>query len=1714
MSKTKTSHRLIAITLLTIFFPSLLPINMLHANNNGPTAPEATSFEPVDAPDMVNLVTGDMSYVLPLLNIPSPEGGYPMSISNHAGIAIDQEASWVGLGWSLNPGAINRSVSGVPDDWKRASITNIFYQAGGESRSYSASVSVGWSKNFSAGLYGSYSENKTVGGTSTYSFDGGATANVNGVGVSIGSDGFGVNYGWKGSSSGMGYNIGINQSFKNGSTTFSSSISGDVSYESQKTCQTVGATSGGLGLSFNTKSGASASMAGGTMGIGGSTSSGRTSVRGDGYGFNIPIYCVNVGFSYTKIKYWNYETNFTQYEGALYAGDIKNYLDTNNFDYKVSFDSYNSLYSLNKETENNGDNLSFVSYDRYSASGQGMSGVFSPSIYEPGALRNNFVSPNGTGIMTKYLEAPNSRFTKTVDNNTNDIHFYFDSEASSYLRVPSTDWIVASSGTAIADITPPNVKLQYANQTSTTINSQTYNGYNFSNKRKRTGSCIETFTNQELIASEDANQSLVIKPENYNRTDMQHLPLDGIGAFRITAVDGKVYHYSIPVYQQERFSVNGDLQTPIANRYNENIQYIPYATHWLLTAITGPDYVDTNGDFKVDKDDYGYWVSFDYGKWSDGFVWGAQPKASDKTIFSEWGVKEIYYLDKVSTRTHSAYFIKSPREDDKSFVYQIGNGFGNLEESNDFEMNWDVGDDGGLYFNGIFNNAIPVDNGYRKAFAKYAQYQKYTSHKSLKLEKIILVKNDEVLPADITKTTAGSPVSTFYGHIALVDKVFTYVDPATGQPADSHDWAFPQHTNAWSGEFYSKVYDMSDLKAPFEQKAIKIIKFSYRNSNLLAKNSANSTALQQGRLTLDKIDFLGKSGTKVMPPYKFDYYNSVENSQLKEDDWGYYKDRPYEWSLKQITTPTGAIMNINYESDDINAEAVSGMRGFDANLEFVATMIPIDPNHVYINVFNQYSSSGVSLINFQDFFQTGPVSLDFWSSLTHEYNWPNCDTRKGAINVLPTDAIEIVNVVPQGITVKVPTYLHTLYVENDGLSHLFNKVLRYDNINVPDQHMRLVSTKRNVFSQLSGGCDGNNDIVLFYKLLGNKNSFSAADKKGGGIRVKEVSISDGAQITSRTKYFYNVPGSSENPTNVNYVSSGITSFVPHKYFKNIKYMSELPPPMVMYKNVTVKKYASDLKLGNTEEYTFETLTPDISTSSDELIIPGILEITKPQTLVQNNINTFYSRFNINDMTSSLGRLNSKKVYNSSGQLIQQIDNTYKATNELQQGISEESFNIYKRMNINGLDWYRLGTTSKTKYPSIVAKTTTTEGGYSVSNYFDFADFLTGEVTQSRSERSDGKVVTKRTVPAYYKSQYAGMGPKCDNLNNKNMLSQTAMEFTYLGNSLNDPAPKLGGVGITTWSNDWEYEYVSGLPQTQPTKGPAVWRNHKTYVWNGSKDSDGLALNYVNNTDDGFDWTIGVGQPLTSNWKQLSETTKYNHFSAPIEIKDANGNFAATKMGDKNSKVMASGAAKSLELFYSGAEYDDYGTSYIDQGVILANAQRVPGLKHTGNFSVETTSASKFGVFLKDMTYRGGMYKLSVWIHKENAASACVRIGNSAPIAFNGESYTAGDWILKNHYFNTKNLSPNVDIFVNSMNAVNVYYDDLMVRPINASMSGYVYNKYDELTAIIGTNGLATKFSYDAMGRLTETYVEVIDTPGMTGGFKLNSSNTITYKNLP
>ena len=106
------NQKLIAAFLLTLIgLQTLLPVTAL-ALTSGPSQPEASSFKQAGVSDMVDPFTGNFSYNLPIMDV----DGYPLNLNYSAGSGMDDEASWVGLGWSLNVGAITRQLRGIPDD--------------------------------------------------------------------------------------------------------------------------------------------------------------------------------------------------------------------------------------------------------------------------------------------------------------------------------------------------------------------------------------------------------------------------------------------------------------------------------------------------------------------------------------------------------------------------------------------------------------------------------------------------------------------------------------------------------------------------------------------------------------------------------------------------------------------------------------------------------------------------------------------------------------------------------------------------------------------------------------------------------------------------------------------------------------------------------------------------------------------------------------------------------------------------------------------------------------------------------------------------------------------------------------------------------------------------------------------------------------------------------------------------------------------------------------------------------------------------------------------------------------------------------------------------------------------------------------------------------------------------------------------------------------
>jgi len=113
INKTIKHHkRKVASLMMVIMTLELvLPLRSL-ALTSGPSQPEFQGFSPLATSSLVDPFSGDFSYNIPLLEIE----GYPLNLVYRATSNTEEEASWVGYGWNVNVGTLNRFVRGLPDD--------------------------------------------------------------------------------------------------------------------------------------------------------------------------------------------------------------------------------------------------------------------------------------------------------------------------------------------------------------------------------------------------------------------------------------------------------------------------------------------------------------------------------------------------------------------------------------------------------------------------------------------------------------------------------------------------------------------------------------------------------------------------------------------------------------------------------------------------------------------------------------------------------------------------------------------------------------------------------------------------------------------------------------------------------------------------------------------------------------------------------------------------------------------------------------------------------------------------------------------------------------------------------------------------------------------------------------------------------------------------------------------------------------------------------------------------------------------------------------------------------------------------------------------------------------------------------------------------------------------------------------------------------------
>jgi hypothetical protein len=1769
----------------------------------GPNSPEAAGFEPVDATDMVNLSNGNFTYVLPLLDVE----GFPVSLSYHAGITADMDASWVGLGWYLNPGAINRATNGTPDDWKGGIGINFNnYQKTTTSYGITLDVSlsmvsagVGMSWGGGQGLSGSVRASVGTGAffgemlNDKFNVGASAYADTNGnASVGVGAS---YSFGGMGGGASVSYSLSAQQLTLGVGAGAYTGPSGSQDFENSSLGIGASLTEGGgfsigAGYNLSNQDGASSS-AGAGMGSD-SFTQGDASIDVQSTAIALPLHFtgipLTIGFSKRKVKI-DIRKGFNNREwGALYSSDFNGYASENpqiqdpNITYNEYFwdhvkrtssmDAYSTrlpqseeefIGDYSKDIENI--NFTFMAYDTYNVAAQGLIGNISPRVFQSATIfgkgqrtTNEGGDPihafwhHGTSshdIVKRELGTLNSN--PTADNRNN-MYFYFDGQftSSELSNIAEMEINAANSANDLSDLIRHQGSQPYHNGTSAS-------GYG----RAKSPNYIEVFTNREIKSGVAGARGLLTPAtvDDATRDNTSLFDPDGIGAYKITAPDGKTYHFALPVYHYEKV-VRGQLDKQEDDDFdirnvNEQRQYSRYATHWLLTAITGADYVDINNNGAFDKSDYGYWVELEYGKWSDGYVWRTPYKdytynyntnvkgevlEDDKGYYS-FGRKQLYYLDKINTRNRTALFVKDIRYDalgkDLQFKFSNYGGYGD-------HLGSSAGHEDHL---NRTNDEVFVKEGLVTYKREYV----------LKLDKIILVDGD------IGKTL--SKAQSYGGNIGGDYSGFPYNYTVN----DNHQpgWQSTDFKNAYTANYsYSlhnedQILAWNDLPANFIQDhALRVIDLTHdyelaKNSDSSSDAPSNTENSDKGKLTLRAVQVLGKGGDTLVPPTSFNYYKEykqnlatpvpqrihfagngylvnqediqdhIEAKKQNVDSWGFmqgnYGTDIDAWSLASINTPTGARIEVEYEEDDYWTEAFSRRYWQSSQLQFRFTT---ENNNKYLLFRPNPNDLSANDINFEDYFMPGdPVFVDVVNDRDPDGSGYNGQRRYAFVS----GEFVIDHVEDDLIKIRIPnTGANSGPRESSNCNQTpYSAYARYYEL---DEWTTPYQGPGSAGCNAWGGQPQSDNTLKKFKLVASR---VPIDKTGGGLRVKELRTVDGNKIY-KANYDYTNPFTGE--------SSGITSYAPVDGLKFVPYQSEVPPPGVMYEYVTMHETGTYGAYESKTTYRHHVLKPIINIFNPNIYMEAIdpddqdledhifwANVTEDYGGLNgnNSRDVTAKKIDIHVNTAIIGQLRSIENYNSHGQLMMRSENDYINGRKLaddpyykeeNRGVVRESFNSLKsiyRSNESGSTVYEvdrlLSVSSKTEYNNMLKRVRSSAGGYTAAVEYDDIDPWLGSFRQSISTDSRGKEVMSTRVPAYEK--YLEMGSKVDDPYNRNMLTQEAISASY---KKVDGVWKPLNVGISTWNNNWYYVDSDGVPYTVSNPSHKIWRKHQTFVWDGELDDKGFLKDF-NGDDDGFNWAVASAgsETLQSNpkWKNVGTISKYNHYSSPVEITDINGNKASTKYSDEESKVIATANTGSGGMIYSGGEYAD------DPQVYMASWMRNTSKVHTGRYGITIPSGTYYYFYatLPKENFKSGNYKVSLWAHKDSYQNLRIKeygISNTSK-QFNGELVFAGDWVLMNHYFYAYNSGySDVDIIIHGLsNTSNSYIDDFRMHALEASMNSYVYNEWDELEAILGPNNLATKFEYDAQGRLKRTYTEVIDSPGIPGGFQKQSENDYHYK---
>jgi hypothetical protein len=709
-------------TIFEVIEPKTKTHDVALVKPGGPDQPEVQGFTPISSDGMVDPFTGDFSYNIPLLEV----DGYPINIAYSAGIGMEQEASWVGLGWSLNPGVVNRNMRGIPDDFSGDEIVQEYNQKDNWTAGASAGINLELfsidGTNIAGGLSASQSieYNNYSGFNSSFS-----------IGPSFeiaGETGLEVGLNYTGSSQG-GVTIGANVALSDGN---------------KRDDKVINKLS--IGSSFNSRQGLQQSTINYSKEVYLNRTGRHSTANGGGGSYNhgMSTFVPQIAFS----------TNANSFTGRFKLGpdvvgldgtiSFTGFFSKSSLKYKTrTLQAYgymnlqngylneNAMLDFNRENESNFTKntpalpIPHLMYDIYSVSGQGISGsyrldrqdigyVFDPKITS-GTNSFSLGGEVGLGATFKAGVDVGAVFTKAhsgvwKDDNkatgvikyNSKVNYFRDANELAFDNSDYNFNNIGGSESAHFKLNGPR-SLDNTIITKSNVKHQIRNVKSTSFKRNQP---LTSLTVREVKDGYGITRLPSNSYANVNAVNNNH-----VGAFNVTKTDGSRYFYGLPAYSIKQKNVSfavGEGASPksdpdwdtrlvgysaqdasIANKRgldnHYNAQTIPAYIHsYMLTAVLGSDYMDSDDITGPTKDDLGSYIEFKY-KHVQNYKWrnpiqadsafhdnGLNADPTDNKANYIYGEKELWYLDTIKGKNHLLIFHTSDRKDAVSVNSESG----------------------------------------------------------------------------------------------------------------------------------------------------------------------------------------------------------------------------------------------------------------------------------------------------------------------------------------------------------------------------------------------------------------------------------------------------------------------------------------------------------------------------------------------------------------------------------------------------------------------------------------------------------------------------------------------------------------------------------------------------------------------------------------------------------------------------------------------------------------------------------------------------------------------------------------------------------------------------------------------------------------------------------------------------------------------------------